>query len=72
MTRLPVFFLATRKVKRGYYEVTIEQIAQPPYHFDQQEILPLYVKKVESLLLEHPDNWLWTHKRWKYKKGAYE
>lgn len=71
-TKLPVFFMRTRKVKRGHYTVSIEKIAEPPYNYHQQEIMPLYIKKVEEILQERPDNWLWTHKRWKYARGAYE
>jgi len=72
LTRLPVFFMATRKIKRGYYEVTIEKLAEPPYQYQQKEILPAYIHRVEDLIKEHPDNWLWSHNRWKYGKGAYD
>lgn len=71
-TKLPVFFLRTRKIGRGRYTVSIEKIAEPPYDYLKKEIMPTYIEKVEELLKEHPDNWLWTHKRWKYARGAYE
>ena len=29
------------------------------------EITAQYVKHLESMLNANPDNWLWTHRRWK-------
>ena len=31
-----------------------------------------YNQVLESLLLTHPDQWLWTHKRWKASPGFYD
>ncbi|MEH6304657.1 lysophospholipid acyltransferase family protein [Olivibacter sp. CPCC 100613] len=70
--KLPVFFMRTHKTGRGRYTVSIEKIAEPPYDYLKKEIMPLYIEKLEELLEKHPDNWLWTHKRWKYTRGAYE
>jgi KDO2-lipid IV(A) lauroyltransferase len=27
-----------------------------------------HVKRLEELIREAPEYWLWTHRRWKYKK----
>jgi len=72
ITKLPVVFMAIRKVKRGYYEVTLEKIAEPPYQYQTEEILPVYVQKTEKLITSDPAGWLWSHRRWKYQRGAYE
>ena len=72
ITKLPVVFMAIRKVKRGYYEVTLEKIAEPPYEYQAEEILPVYVRKTEKLISSDPAGWLWSHRRWKYQRGAYE
>jgi KDO2-lipid IV(A) lauroyltransferase len=29
------------------------------------EITRLYAKKLEEIIYERPENWLWSHKRWK-------
>jgi len=72
MTQMPVVLMAINKVKRGYYEVKLEEIAQPPYDFQQVQILPVYVRKAEEQIKSNPDGWLWSHRRWKYQRGAYE
>jgi len=72
MTKMPVVLMSINKTKRGYYEVTLEEIAKPPYDFNEIQILPVYVRKVEEQIKQHPDAWLWTHRRWKYQRAAYE
>ncbi|SDZ96763.1 lysophospholipid acyltransferase family protein [Pedobacter hartonius] len=72
ITKLPVVFMAVHKVKRGYYEVKLEEIAQPPYNYQENQILPAYVQRAEQLIRANPDGWLWSHRRWKYQRGAYE
>jgi len=72
MTKLPVVFMAVHKVRRGYYEVKLEEIAQPPYSYDNRQILPAYVRHAEKLIRANPAGWLWSHRRWKYQRGAYE
>jgi KDO2-lipid IV(A) lauroyltransferase len=71
MTKYPVVFLGLRRVKRGYYEVSIEKIADPPYDKQSTQILDIYVQKSEQLIRENPSAWLWSHRRWKLKKSVY-
>lgn len=65
---MAVVFLNIQKVRRGYYNLTIELL------FDKTRDLPKYlvtnthVKRLEELIREKPEYWLWTHRRWKYKK----
>ncbi|MEO1052007.1 MAG: lysophospholipid acyltransferase family protein [Bacteroidota bacterium] len=71
LTKYPVFFLGVRKVKRGYYEVELIKLGEAPYQKDGFGILDAYVKASEELILQDPTGWLWSHKRWKYKKPLY-
>jgi len=64
----PAFFIHIQRVKRGYYAVTFEPLGVPPYEKGQHEVLENYIKASERLILEDPAGWLWSHKRWKYKK----
>jgi len=61
----PVFFVAIRRVKRGFYELNLEMLAEDPSKFHDGEITRLFAEKLESLIREDPANWLWSHKRWK-------
>jgi len=71
MTKYPVIFLSLRRIKRGYYEVSIEKIAEPPYEKNSTHILDTYIQKSEHLIRENPAAWLWSHRRWKLKKSVY-
>lgn len=63
-----VVFAAIRKVKRGYYSIHLVRYCNDASQTSSGEILQDYVKFMEQQLHEHPDNWLWTHKRWKHVK----
>jgi len=65
---LNVLFLRTKKVKRGYYEATFELMADNPKEVPNYEISDDFLRRVEKQILEAPEFYLWTHKRWKHKK----
>ena len=65
LTQYPVMYYAMRKVKRGYYETTIVELARPPYERDNHDVLEKYVREVERVIREKPSEWLWSHNRWK-------
>ncbi len=64
----PVVFCSMKKVKRGYYEVFIEELCTNPEKTNEGEITSLYLRKMEEKINEQPEYWLWSHKRWKHKK----
>lgn len=70
-TRLPMFYLVMRRVRRGYYEVQIEPL------WDGREALPpngiteRYARACETDVLKHPADWLWSYRRWRLKKPLY-
>lgn len=63
-----VVFLKTRKVKRGYYEATFEILSENAPAVPNYEITDQFLKLVEEQILEAPEYYLWTHKRWKHKR----
>jgi KDO2-lipid IV(A) lauroyltransferase len=65
---LSVLFIKVKKVKRGYYEATIVPICDNPKEYPDFEITDIYLKEVEKQILEAPEYYLWTHKRWKYRR----
>ncbi|MEO1653002.1 MAG: lysophospholipid acyltransferase family protein, partial [Bacteroidota bacterium] len=73
LTKFPVLFAHMQRHKRGYYEITFEVLAEPPYKkMPQNELIEAYVKALEKQILAGPSDWLWTHNRWKYHRGLYE
>jgi len=65
---LEVVFAKVKKVKRGYYEATFVPIANNPKSIPDYEITDAYLKEVEQQILEAPEFYFWTHKRWKHRK----
>jgi KDO2-lipid IV(A) lauroyltransferase len=64
LTQYPVTYHAVRKIKRGYYECTIVELAVPPYG-KEVDVLEHYIREVEKVIHEDPAGWLWSHNRWK-------
>lgn len=64
----PVLFCNMHKIKRGHYEIDIEELCINPRTTKEGEITSIYLKKVEESIKRKPEFWLWTHRRWKYKK----
>lgn len=69
---LPVYFLRITKPKRGHYLYSLELMAKPPYNTNEKgtdfSILDEYSQRIEEAVRNSPENWLWTHKRWKRVK----
>lgn len=65
LTQFPVMYGAVEKVKRGYYEVTMVLLAEPPYEKETPVIIENYSKAAEQVIQKQPSGWLWTHRRWK-------
>jgi KDO2-lipid IV(A) lauroyltransferase len=63
-----VVFLKTKKIKRGYYEASIEILSENSCDVPNYEITEQFLKLVEQQIYEAPEYYLWTHKRWKHKK----
>ncbi len=66
---LPVFFLSMYRIKRGKYEYFLELIEENPAETAPGEITQKFASKLENLIREHPETWLWSHKRWKHSKS---
>jgi KDO2-lipid IV(A) lauroyltransferase len=66
--RMPVFYLAVRRVSRGHYSVTFEPIAAAGESFAEGAVIERYARRVEALTREHPADWLWSYRRWKVRR----
>jgi len=63
----PVFFMDLKKVKRGHYEAELELLVDDPSKYFEGEITKMHTERLEQMILENPQYWLWSHKRWKRK-----
>ncbi|MEI6576823.1 MAG: lysophospholipid acyltransferase family protein [Bacteroidota bacterium] len=64
-----VVFFDVQRVKRGYYEIVVSLITETPKLTADYEITEAHVKLLESCIQKTPDNWLWSHRRWKHKRS---
>ena len=64
---MAVVFFGVKRIKRGYYETTFKTITENPNDCKDYEITDLFFKLVEEQIIEAPQYYLWTHKRWKHR-----
>lgn len=65
MLNLPVLYLDIQRVRRGFYELETSILTEQPLEQKESGITEMYMRKLESIILAKPENWLWSHKRWK-------
>lgn len=65
----PVVYAAVKRVKRGYYKIFIEQLVANPKETADGEITELHTRRLEQDILELPETWIWSHRRWKHKRN---
>jgi len=63
-----VVFLKMQKIKRGYYETEMILITDNPKETKEYEITEKHVSILEEMIKQKPENWIWSHRRWKHKK----
>lgn len=64
----PVFFVDIHRIKRGYYELTLSLISDDPQQLPEGEIIRRYAASLERAIQKKPENWLWSHRRWKLSR----
>jgi Kdo2-lipid IVA lauroyltransferase/acyltransferase len=63
---LPVVFANFYKIKRGVYTFDVEVFTENAANTKEGELTLAYVKYVEDCIRQRPDNYLWSHRRWKH------
>ncbi|MBK0382574.1 lysophospholipid acyltransferase family protein [Pedobacter sp. SD-b] len=67
-TNSPIIFCDVALAKRGYYTCDFKLVCDDPSKTDTLEITKKHTKILEDRINAEPAYWLWSHKRWKYKK----
>ena len=63
---IPILFANTKRVAPGRYEVVLEEIYDGKENVVQHEITQRYANRLEKMIRENPEIWMWSHKRWKH------
>jgi Kdo2-lipid IVA lauroyltransferase/acyltransferase len=66
---LPVIFVYAKKIKRGFYQVEFSMLEEDPSKTKTGEITARFMQRLEEVIREKPQYYLWSHRRWKLKKG---
>lgn len=69
--RLPVFYVALRRVRRGYYEAEMRPLWDGREATEPGELTERYARASEAEVLASPADWLWSYRRWRLKKPLY-
>ncbi|UOY06791.1 lysophospholipid acyltransferase family protein [Muricauda sp. SCSIO 64092] len=69
---MPIIAGSNLKVARGQYKVVFTLISDNHCKLKQGEITKGFTKQLEKDILNAPQYWLWTHKRWKHDKSEHE
>jgi KDO2-lipid IV(A) lauroyltransferase len=61
----PVFRYQIKRIRRGYYEIEYAPLWLDPASAAEGDITRRYTRLLEQEIRTQPENWLWSHKRWK-------
>ena len=70
-TRLPIMYLVMRRVRRGHYEVELQQLWDGSETLPANAITERYARACELDVLKSPADRLWSYRRWRLKKPLY-
>ena len=65
---LPVYYIDIQRISRGFYSLNLKLLTTEPRKFPPQGITQLFMCELEKIIRHKPEDWLWTHKRWKIKR----
>lgn len=63
---LPVYFCYTQRLRAGEYSIRFDEIYDGEEQVVENEITRRYVERLEAMIKEHPELWLWSHNRWRH------
>jgi KDO2-lipid IV(A) lauroyltransferase len=64
----PVVFLDVQKPKRGHYVCRYIDVTGKPRETADGEITEKVTHMLEEYIIQKPEFWLWSHRRWKRKR----
>lgn len=69
---MAVVFFNVRKIRRGYYEYTTELLFEESSGLPEYAITEKHVRRLEEIIKEKPEFWIWSHRRWKHTRPKEE
>ncbi len=66
--RLPVFFVALRRQRRGHYLMHVVLMTDDAAGMKEGELSRQFMALLEQEIIRSPGDWLWSHRRWKHRR----
>ena len=66
----PVVYISVKSIKRGFYEIQSELLFEKSAETRENEISETFIKMLEKDIIHNPVIWLWSHRRWKFKRST--
>ena len=67
---MAVVLFNVQKIRRGYYQYTVELLFEHTSGLPEHVITEKHVRRLEEIIREKPEYWIWSHRRWKHKRPA--
>lgn len=65
---MPVVYFDVQRVKRGYYTVKLITLVENSAATASGDITEKYMRTLEEIILKKPEDYLWSHRKWKHKR----
>jgi KDO2-lipid IV(A) lauroyltransferase len=65
---LPVLYFDVQRIRKGYYVAEIKILESYPAKTSKGEITEKYMRTLEQIIRNKPENYLWSHRRWKHSR----
>jgi KDO2-lipid IV(A) lauroyltransferase len=69
--RLPMIYVAMRRIGRGRYDVELQELWDGRESIPPNAITERYARACEIDVLKCPADWLWSYRRWRLQKPLY-
>ena len=64
----PVIYVSVIRERRGQYRIHSELLAEHPRELPENTLTELHTKRLEQDIIDYPETWLWSHRRWKHER----
>jgi KDO2-lipid IV(A) lauroyltransferase len=67
---MAVIFFRIDKTSRGKYSCTVDLLFESVAGLPENIVTETHVRWLENIIINKPELWIWSHKRWKHKKDS--
>ncbi len=67
-SNLPVWYAHILRTSRGHYSIELMPVSEQPKLEAEGFVTEKHTRLLQANIRQQPDNWLWSHRRWKHKR----